>query len=197
MNTFPQCGCGTFAIGRCVECGVPVCADHSALRDARRLCDSHWRIASQAAAARHRAEEDRSVEAFERTLDSFAKTANRFGSPGLSRFPLCPDKGWRGRSDKGWPILGPCRHGDGTAATYYLMRDGTVTLSIHTVRYISTGYQSGHYDPTLARSTGMRSGFRDPVHLRSSERAKLRPHADEIVASLRALADRHGLAWAP
>lgn len=32
------CGCGTFAIGRCAECGDPVCGTHSAVADGRRLC---------------------------------------------------------------------------------------------------------------------------------------------------------------
>lgn len=34
----PQCGCGTFAIGACAECGKPVCGTHSALIGDRRIC---------------------------------------------------------------------------------------------------------------------------------------------------------------
>ena len=36
-----MCSCGTFAIGRCSECGSSVCGLHSALRADRRLCLEH------------------------------------------------------------------------------------------------------------------------------------------------------------
>jgi hypothetical protein len=35
------CACGTFAIGRCLQCGRSVCGSHSALWASRRLCDEH------------------------------------------------------------------------------------------------------------------------------------------------------------
>lgn len=36
--TAEVCRCGTFAIGRCSDCGVAICGDHSALRDGKRVC---------------------------------------------------------------------------------------------------------------------------------------------------------------
>ena len=36
-----SCSCGTFAIGRCAECNIPVCAEHSQVYDWRRLCEQH------------------------------------------------------------------------------------------------------------------------------------------------------------
>lgn len=38
----PSCGCGTFAIGSCKECGKPVCGDHSALRAGSMLRVCSW-----------------------------------------------------------------------------------------------------------------------------------------------------------
>lgn len=35
------CACGTFAIGRCGECGALICGDHSVLDEGRRVCRSH------------------------------------------------------------------------------------------------------------------------------------------------------------
>lgn len=35
------CECGTFAIGRCVDCGVAVCGTHSTLVESQRVCDDH------------------------------------------------------------------------------------------------------------------------------------------------------------
>ena len=35
------CACGTFAIGRCVECSKPVCGQHSSMTRGRRLCGEH------------------------------------------------------------------------------------------------------------------------------------------------------------
>lgn len=57
------CSCGTFAIGRCVDCSRAVCGDCSLLRDGRRLCRecsaaSDRRVEAQRAEqARIRAEE--------------------------------------------------------------------------------------------------------------------------------------------
>jgi hypothetical protein len=53
-----QCACGTFAIGRCRECGDPVCGDHSQLWADVRLCSPH-----AAAAAAERAAQAREREA--------------------------------------------------------------------------------------------------------------------------------------
>jgi len=39
----PSCYCGTFAVGTCIDCGMLVCGDHSALLGDRRLCTEHWR----------------------------------------------------------------------------------------------------------------------------------------------------------
>jgi hypothetical protein len=38
MTSAAICDCGTFAIGMCVQCGRPVCGDHSQLVDGRRIC---------------------------------------------------------------------------------------------------------------------------------------------------------------
>jgi hypothetical protein len=36
-----ECACGTFAIGRCVDCAKPVCGDHSSRWDDVRVCAEH------------------------------------------------------------------------------------------------------------------------------------------------------------
>ena len=41
MVSANPCSCGTFAIGRCAECGRLVCGDHSVLKGDRRLCEAH------------------------------------------------------------------------------------------------------------------------------------------------------------
>jgi hypothetical protein len=59
LNQLCECGsngrCGTFAVGRCVECDRFVCGDHSARHDDQRLCREHWRAAMsrQSDAAAH------------------------------------------------------------------------------------------------------------------------------------------------
>lgn len=193
-----SCSCGTFAIGRCASCGASVCGDHSELYEGRRLCSAHWADEYRAAGQRAAAQEKRAVDGFDGMLDSFIEVASKRGNSGLNRFRLCPDRGWKGRaSDRGWLILGTRHYAEGTAGTYYLLPDRSVTIVVYTVRYISSGYQQGHHDPKLRRSDGMRSGFRDPVFIQPHERAtKLRPHWEEIAESLRALAEKHQLDWA-
>ena len=94
-------------------------------------------------------------------------------------------------------MLGTRRYKEGTAETYHLLPNRSVAIVVYTVRYISTGYQRGHYDPKLRRSRGMRSGFKDPLFIQPHERAaKLRPHWKEIAESLGALAEEHRLDWA-
>lgn len=44
------CNCGRFAIGRCVECGVYTCGEHSRLVDGRNLCLSDVELAKSTAA---------------------------------------------------------------------------------------------------------------------------------------------------
>jgi len=39
VASMEQCACGTFAIGRCAQCGAPICGSHSGLWDGRRLCE--------------------------------------------------------------------------------------------------------------------------------------------------------------
>lgn len=193
-----SCSCGTFAIGRCAICRVPVCGDHSALDEARRLCSTHWNDEHSAATKRARVDENRVGDDFNRMLVSFLDVASRSGNPGLKRFRLCPDKGRTSLAfGRGWQILRTRHYAEGSAGTYYLRRDRSVAVVIHTVRYISTGPQKGHYDPDLRRSPGMRSGFKEPIFIQPDERAaKLLQHREEIAASLRVLADKHRLDWA-
>jgi len=40
VDSWPECACGTFAIGRCHVCQEPVCGDDSARVSASRLCTS-------------------------------------------------------------------------------------------------------------------------------------------------------------
>jgi len=49
-----ECNCGTFAIGRCVDCRQPVCGVHSALWEGRRLCMSHVHEAHATAESQRR-----------------------------------------------------------------------------------------------------------------------------------------------
>ena len=49
MKNGPVCACGTFAIGRCRECGNAVCGRHSAMHAERLLCYEHWTAAEEAA----------------------------------------------------------------------------------------------------------------------------------------------------
>lgn len=191
------CSCGTFAIGYCARCGTPVCGDHSGLHGDERLCATHLTGEQQAATRRIATDERQRVDAFDRLLDSFVDVAREAGSPGLTRFRLCPDKGWKSlASDRGWLILGTRGYGEGAAATRYLLPDRTVTVVLYTVNYLSTGYQEGHYDKKLRRSSGMRSGFREPLYIPADERArKLSKDWDEIADSLGTLAARHELNW--
>jgi len=70
-----ECRCGTFAIGRCARCNLPVCGDHSRLVGKVRLCDEHAKEAQRdeaaTAAERARAVEKRSAEArlIQETID--------------------------------------------------------------------------------------------------------------------------------
>lgn len=59
------CSCGTFAIGLCVECSRPVCGQHSAMLEERRLCGTHYQERSNSireakAATERKAAEERS-----------------------------------------------------------------------------------------------------------------------------------------
>jgi hypothetical protein len=58
--TGSTCACGTFAIGMCAKCQTPVCGDHSALWDGRRLCATDFHEMQTLA-------EDRRREAVEKT----------------------------------------------------------------------------------------------------------------------------------
>jgi hypothetical protein len=74
------CDCGTYAIGRCKECGVEVCGDHSILQDRRRLCTKCWedesaRVAERIANARY-------------TIPRFLSAAAEAGWPGLKTWFL-------------------------------------------------------------------------------------------------------------
>jgi hypothetical protein len=51
------CRCGTYAIGRCGECHVDVCGDHSGLTGGRRLCGIHLPIGQAEKRARDAAAE--------------------------------------------------------------------------------------------------------------------------------------------
>lgn len=54
-----MCSCGTFAIGRCSGCGIPVCGIHSALHADRRLCLEH--MAAEDTVAKDAAAESKRV----------------------------------------------------------------------------------------------------------------------------------------
>lgn len=75
------CRCGTFSIGRCTECGAPVCGDHSGLFKGSRLCDKHLGAAEEAESARRRQAVERevreSVERRIRTWDAWLAAAQR------------------------------------------------------------------------------------------------------------------------
>ena len=64
---YSECACGTFAIGRCAECGEPVCGTHSAMAGAVRLCDAD--LAAQ------RAVQDRVRVAKQRRREAERETA--------------------------------------------------------------------------------------------------------------------------
>lgn len=59
------CSCGTYSVGRCVECGSEKCANHSRLVESRRLCNSCekvFRVQEDAKAQRQRTERNRNFE---------------------------------------------------------------------------------------------------------------------------------------
>jgi len=76
------CACGTFAIGRCIDCETFVCGDHSALQDGGRRCADHHAVAR--AVAREAAEAaKRQEEALpSRTVVAFLKAMTDAGDPG-------------------------------------------------------------------------------------------------------------------
>jgi hypothetical protein len=61
----PLCECGTFAVGKCAECGKWVCGSHSGIPywEGRRLCDQHRAESESAHYARQRVvSEERKAE---------------------------------------------------------------------------------------------------------------------------------------
>ncbi|HEU4736103.1 MAG TPA: hypothetical protein VFS48_03635 [Solirubrobacterales bacterium] len=101
------CACGTFAIGRCSECGAPACADHSRLVKERRLCDEH---ATAAIEGRDR-ELDEAKQRFERecaeAIDIFVRVMNEAGNPGCKgSYRSEGRRRWKSHRVTGWP-LGP------------------------------------------------------------------------------------------
>lgn len=73
------CGCGTFAIGRCVECKRPICGDHSQLTDSGRLCGDHYAtLIKQQNAPRG----DDAVAVAGRLIDTFLEVMRAAGNPG-------------------------------------------------------------------------------------------------------------------
>jgi hypothetical protein len=61
-----SCSCGTFAIGRCAICHMPVCAQHSEMLDGQRLCMEHAEgrhAAGRVAAAQRREEAEQTDHA--------------------------------------------------------------------------------------------------------------------------------------
>lgn len=93
----PTCSCGTFAIGLCVECNLPVCGLHSSISDGRRLCqtdlgsierrryqDTQAAIkASDLRAVSRAAEEQRKLLSTKEQIESFVSALNRCGQPEL------------------------------------------------------------------------------------------------------------------
>lgn len=69
-----SCSCGTFAVGRCAECQMPVCVDCSKRVDGRRLCTRHATAAiaeatKQRRAAEHQAELQRAAAASQKLAE--------------------------------------------------------------------------------------------------------------------------------
>jgi len=113
----PSCGCGTFAIGRCAQCGVAVCGEHSRLVGQRLLCDAHstdpvWaKRMALAMREKRRGEQQRGRQAeaeqalrnipdpyerlcvliLQRFTSAAAGTGSRFGWTGTDLAAVCPE----------------------------------------------------------------------------------------------------------
>jgi hypothetical protein len=59
MVDLAVCSCGTFAIGRCLDCDRPVCGDCSSVYGGRRLCGNCLRVVQQREGAERSAEQAR------------------------------------------------------------------------------------------------------------------------------------------
>jgi len=77
------CGCGTFAIGLCGECGAGVCGDHSVLRTGRRVCAYHEREREEAAFKQRLADREKAGTAGKAEMDRFFAAMRAAGNPGL------------------------------------------------------------------------------------------------------------------
>ena len=112
------CSCGTFAIGMCTTCGIPVCGDHSWLVDQHRYCNVHAN--AEAAIVRARIEQERqqatldaqqmadeTISGAQRYVHAFLVAAYAVGCPGAH--PIWRSPGWRKENQRGpaiwqgWP----------------------------------------------------------------------------------------------
>jgi hypothetical protein len=134
------CACGTLAVGRCAECGEPVCGDHSTLWRERRLCSTDLESALQEIADDAKDRVSSGAEEFEALIDSFVSVAANTAEPipltSSQRdveilVPKARRKVARSlrRNPKGW-LLGDAFTGGvgGTSIYFYLLPDKRLLL---------------------------------------------------------------------
>jgi hypothetical protein len=121
------CDCGTFAIGRCVECDRSVCGEHSELVGGRRLCERHAQIAWEGEQRRKDDEWSTAQGRFEQecleALDIFVRAMNAAGNPGCRGTYLIETRKGKRKSTKvsGWQIRGDA----------FILPDGALYIAPH------------------------------------------------------------------
>ncbi len=80
------CQCGTFAIGRCVDCGDWICGDHSSLEERDRICKNDQE--------KRRKAEDQREQATLKTVQDFLGKMAQARNRGAQKLGKTKDSGW-------------------------------------------------------------------------------------------------------